>query len=123
MPAASRAAGGGPLPKYPVQASSITYRVLKGADHGLTSEDSQRAYTRLLLGWLREMVTEARTGPAVPARPSKPSSVAKTPHHDDGLEPDSLARQETREAVMAGDDDDNDPQVIAASAPPMHKSR
>ncbi|MGN8554753.1 UNVERIFIED_CONTAM: nitroreductase family protein, partial [Microbacterium sp. SLM126] len=49
-----------------IQASSITYRVLKGADHGLTSEDSQRAFTRLLLGWLREMVTEARTGPAVP---------------------------------------------------------
>lgn len=93
-----------------IQASSITYRVLKGADHGLSSEDSQRAYTKLLLRWLREMVTEARTGPAVPSRPSKPSSATSAPHHDDGL---STVPDEPAQAVTAGDDE-NDPQVIAA---------
>lgn len=104
-----------------VQSSSITYRVLKGANHGLDSEDSQRAYTKLLLGWLREMVTEARTGPAVATRPSKASSAPKVPHHDDGLEPERKAEggeDQAREAVLAGDDDENDPQVIAAGPRP-----
>lgn len=38
------------------QARSLTYRVLKDADHGLTDDGSQRAYTSLLTGWMQEMV-------------------------------------------------------------------
>jgi dienelactone hydrolase len=119
------------------EAWSITYRVLKGADHGLSTEDCQRAYGKLLVGWLREMVTEARTGPAVaPPRPSTPSTVKKAtatespeytvsrqkpppPRADAGLAPDE---DDNETAVAAGDaDDENDPQVIAASAPTARK--
>lgn len=39
-----------------IQASSLTYRVMKGADHGLTDIAHQRAYTLLLLKWLNEMI-------------------------------------------------------------------
>jgi hypothetical protein len=42
-------------------AHSLTYRVIEGADHGLTEKDAQRAYTALLVNWLTEMVFGART--------------------------------------------------------------
>lgn len=41
------------------QARSLTYRVLKEADHGLTDDASQRAYTSLLVDWTQEMVVSA----------------------------------------------------------------
>jgi pimeloyl-ACP methyl ester carboxylesterase len=43
-------------------AHSLTYRVIAGADHGLTHAASQRAYTELLVNWLTEMVFGARAG-------------------------------------------------------------
>ena len=43
-----------------VQARSLTYRCLAGADHGLTEEPMQRAYTALLTQWLGEMLASAR---------------------------------------------------------------
>ena len=43
-------------------AHSLTYRVIEGADHGLSDEASQRAYTQLLVNWLTEMVFGARAG-------------------------------------------------------------
>lgn len=43
-------------------AHSLTYRTLRGADHGLTSEPGQHAYTSLLVQWLREMWPDARRG-------------------------------------------------------------
>jgi dienelactone hydrolase len=39
-----------------MQARSMTYRVIKGADHGLTDQAAQRAYTALLVKWFTEMV-------------------------------------------------------------------
>lgn len=45
-----------------IHAHSLTYRVIQGADHGLTGEGSQRAYTSLLVNWLTEMVFGARAG-------------------------------------------------------------
>lgn len=39
-------------------AHSLTYRVLEEADHGLTDETWQRAYTTLLHNWLREMLID-----------------------------------------------------------------
>lgn len=45
-----------------VESRSLTYRVIHGADHGLTDEASQRAYTALLVNWLTEMVFGAREG-------------------------------------------------------------
>jgi pimeloyl-ACP methyl ester carboxylesterase len=43
-------------------AHSLTYRVIAGADHGLTHGTAQRAYTELLVNWLTEMVFGARAG-------------------------------------------------------------
>lgn len=43
-----------------IQAQSLTYRVMKAADHGLTDAAQQRAYTSLLLNWLSEMVFDER---------------------------------------------------------------
>lgn len=45
-----------------VQPRSLTYRVISGADHGLTEEGAQRAYTALLVNWLSEMVFGEREG-------------------------------------------------------------
>lgn len=50
-------------------ARSITSRCIDGADHGLSGERDQRAYTQILVGWLREMLTEARSA-ALPAQPA-----------------------------------------------------
>ncbi|MBL8304439.1 MAG: alpha/beta fold hydrolase [Ideonella sp.] len=41
-------------------ARSLTYRCLSGADHGLTSDADQQAYTALLVNWLTEMIGHAR---------------------------------------------------------------
>ena len=43
-----------------VQAHSLTYRVIEGADHGLAEESWRRAYTAILVNWLREMTAGAR---------------------------------------------------------------
>jgi pimeloyl-ACP methyl ester carboxylesterase len=39
-----------------LEARSVTSRVIEGADHGLSEEASQHAYTSLLVEWLKEMV-------------------------------------------------------------------
>jgi hypothetical protein len=39
-------------------AHSLTYRVIEGADHGLSEEPWERAYTELLVNWLSEMIKE-----------------------------------------------------------------
>src|SRR6266540_5123728 len=44
------------------RAHSLTYRVIDGADHGLSDEGAQRSYTSLLVNWLTEMVQGARVG-------------------------------------------------------------
>jgi len=41
-------------------ARSLTYRVIEGADHGLSQEPAQHAYTALLVNWIREKVFSAR---------------------------------------------------------------
>ena len=43
-------------------ASSLTYRCMAHADHGLTTDDCQHAYTALLMQWLAEMWPDARRG-------------------------------------------------------------
>jgi pimeloyl-ACP methyl ester carboxylesterase len=40
-------------------ARSLTYRVIEKADHGLSDEASQRAYTSVLVNWLTEMMFPA----------------------------------------------------------------
>jgi len=41
-------------------ARSLTRQLVKGADHGLSTPDMQRAYTELLVSWLHEMFAGAR---------------------------------------------------------------
>jgi hypothetical protein len=43
-----------------VHARSLTYRVLEGADHGLSQEPWRLAYTSVLVSWLTEMTAGAR---------------------------------------------------------------
>ncbi|WP_157267606.1 alpha/beta hydrolase family protein [Azohydromonas aeria] len=55
-----------------LQARSLTYRCLAGADHGLTDPTMQRAYSALLTQWLGEMLASARRpGDAAAAQASK----------------------------------------------------
>ncbi|MFC7513654.1 alpha/beta hydrolase family protein [Herbaspirillum sp. GCM10030257] len=51
---------------------SMTYRVIKGADHGLSEESYQRAYTSLLVSWMTEMIFGSRED-------SKSTSVVTMP--------------------------------------------
>lgn len=44
-----------------VQAHSLTHRIIDGADHGLSQERDQKAYTYLLTNWISEMVIGVRT--------------------------------------------------------------
>jgi pimeloyl-ACP methyl ester carboxylesterase len=46
-------------------AHSLTYRVISGADHGLSERAAQQSYTALLVNWLTEMLFGARTGGSV----------------------------------------------------------
>jgi pimeloyl-ACP methyl ester carboxylesterase len=64
------------------RARSLTYRCMAGADHGLTQDVHQRAYTSLLVTWLGEMLAHSRQvhaadTPAVPATQAPP--VPETP--------------------------------------------
>jgi len=48
------------------KAHSLTYRVIEGADHGLSEEPWQQAFTTLLVNWATEMVLGAREGADAP---------------------------------------------------------
>jgi dienelactone hydrolase len=54
-----------------VEAQSVTYRVIAGADHALSQKDWQQNYTSLLVHWMSEMVLNARAG--------KTGAAAETP--------------------------------------------
>ena len=56
-----------------ISAKSTTYRVIAGADHALSDDAWQRAYSTVLVTWLSEMVLGARSADtANPAPPPKP---------------------------------------------------
>lgn len=65
------------------QARSLTYRCIAGADHGLTDEAHQRAYTALLVGWMGEMVAGARVGVVAPTerKARRERAVPEVPPH------------------------------------------
>ena len=56
---------------------SMTYRMISGADHGLSDPTSQRAYTALLVSWMAEMVQGARASNATQAQ--TPASLPEAP--------------------------------------------
>jgi len=55
-------------------ARSLTYRVIEGADHGLSTEPWKQAYTDLLVTWLKEMTALDRG--AVPEQPQAVAAAA-----------------------------------------------
>lgn len=57
---------------------SLTYRCLKGADHGLTQEGDQQAYTTVLVNWLQEMMAQSRGGLTTPP-PTDPRVAPESP--------------------------------------------
>jgi len=62
-------------------AHSLTYRMIEGADHGLSDPRWQQAYTTVLVTWLGEMLTGAR-GPWKPdgdSPPAAPTQEARKP--------------------------------------------
>jgi len=56
---------------------SLRYRIISGADHGLSDPEHQTAYTRMLVRWFAECLAQER-GDAVPAQhhPSAAPEVA-----------------------------------------------
>ncbi|MFA5678352.1 MAG: alpha/beta fold hydrolase [Pseudomonas sp.] len=44
------------------QAHSMTHRIIDGADHGLSTERCQEAYTSILINWISEMIIGDRIG-------------------------------------------------------------
>lgn len=44
------------------KAHSLTYRVIDGADHAMSGDSCQQAYTSLLVGWATEMIVGRRVG-------------------------------------------------------------
>lgn len=60
-------------------ARSLTYRCLQGADHGLTSEADQRAYSLALRKWLAEKMIEARGGARAQVAPQVAGALPETP--------------------------------------------
>jgi uncharacterized protein len=48
------------------QSHSLTYRVIEGADHGLSEDRWQQAYTSILVNWATEMVLGSREGADAP---------------------------------------------------------
>jgi len=62
-----------------ISAKSTTYRVISGADHALSDDASQRAYSTNLVTWLSEMVLGARSPEPAAAAPSSKAPTATPP--------------------------------------------
>jgi uncharacterized protein len=60
-------------------AHSLTYRCLPGADHGLTAECDQRAYTSVLVNWFGEMMVGARGADSRQRTVPNPAALPETP--------------------------------------------
>ena len=76
-----------------ISAKSTTYRVISGADHALSDDTSQRAYSTVLVTWLSEMVLGARSPESAnPPPPPKIQLVTQT------------ARPAARDAAVADAD-------------------
>ena len=58
---------------------SLRYRVIPGADHGMTETVHQEAYTRLLVRWFAECLAQERGKDAVSARPLRPAAPEVPP--------------------------------------------
>jgi uncharacterized protein len=61
-----------------ISARSLTYRLIEGADHGLSTEAWKSAYTLLLVNWFTEFVLGSRASEPT-AQVTAPSGTAEAP--------------------------------------------
>lgn len=66
------------------QVQSLTYRMISGADHGLSEKPWQQTYTSLLVNWMTEMVLGARAGKTGAAALTPQAASAQESPHKDG---------------------------------------
>jgi dienelactone hydrolase len=62
------------------QSRSLTYRMIDGADHGLTDPSCRTAYTTVLVNWITEMMAPGRASPTPP--PARARGGANDAAHD-----------------------------------------
>jgi uncharacterized protein len=58
-------------------ARSVTYRVIAGADHGLSTEPAQAAYSELVVSWLKEMIAGRAPAKELPSEPAQEAAIAE----------------------------------------------
>ena len=61
-------------------AASLTYRLMSGADHALTVQADQQAYTALLVDWLAGMIRDARADAQTKQVVAKAQAGVAVPH-------------------------------------------
>ena len=67
-----------------ISARSLTYRVIAGADHALSDDAWQRAYTTMLVTWLTEMALGDRAGESTAAmEPASALASLQAAHQQD----------------------------------------
>ena len=72
-----------------VNARSLTYRMIEGADHGLSNEAWHRAYTSLLVSWFTEIVFGARTSEQTGAVSGAGNAEPETPPTEASPQPEA----------------------------------
>ncbi|TMG91125.1 MAG: alpha/beta fold hydrolase [Betaproteobacteria bacterium] len=72
-----------------VNARSLTYRLIEGADHGLSNEAWHRAYTSLLVSWFTEIVFGARTSEQTGAVSGAGNAEPETPPAEASPQPEA----------------------------------
>ncbi|TMH01387.1 MAG: alpha/beta fold hydrolase [Betaproteobacteria bacterium] len=72
-----------------VNARSLTYRLIEGADHGLSNEAWHRAYTLLLVSWFTEIVFGARTSEQTGAVSGAGNGEPETPPAEASPQPEA----------------------------------
>jgi len=72
-----------------VKARSLTYRLIEGADHGLSNETWHRAYTSLLVSWFTEVVFGAQTSAQAGALSGAGSAQPEKPPTDASAQPEA----------------------------------
>jgi uncharacterized protein len=72
-----------------IHAKSLTYRLMEGADHGLSNEAWHGAYTALLVNWFNEFVFSKKVPEATGAKKEPSSAAPETPFTEGRPRPES----------------------------------
>ena len=72
-----------------VGAHSLTYRLMEGADHGLSNETWHRAYTAVLVSWFNEIVFCKKPSEKTGAEPVPISTAPEKPSKEGQPQPEA----------------------------------